>query len=153
MEFGGNMNVKTQVDGQKIWDTFLNDTNILCSVIPGGQSVEKTGDKTYHVVMKQGLGPFKFTFDMEAEITEMRPPEHAVIAGRGQALGGMGDFTMTMTLDLKDKGDGSMDVSYNVNASVGGKLGSFGDRVINAKAKGMEKDIVKSMEKALSGIS
>lgn len=153
MEFGGNMTIKTQVSGQKIWDTFLNDTSILCAVIPGGESVEKTGDKTYHVVMKQGLGPFKFTFDMDAEITEMTAPEHAVIAGKGKDKKGLGDFTMTMTLDLKDNGNNTMDISYKVNASMGGKLGSFGDRVLNAKTKGMEKEIVVNMEKALSGIS
>lgn len=153
MEFGGNMTVKTQVPGQKIWDTFLNDTNILKAVIPGGEEVTKTGDKSYHVVLKQGVGPFKFTFDMDAEIVDMTAPTHAVISGKGKDRKGLGDFSMSMDMTLKDNGNGSMDIDYKITASVGGKLGAFGDRVLNSQTKKMEKEIVSNMEKALSGIA
>ena len=153
MEFGGKITIETKVSGQKIWDTFLNDTSILCAVIPGGEKVDKVDDKTYQVVLRQGVGPFKFTFDMNAILTKVDPPTHAEIEGEGQDRKGLGNFKMKMIMDLKDKGDGTMDIDYNVSAVVGGKLGSFGDRILNAKTKSMEKEVKENLEKALSNIS
>jgi carbon monoxide dehydrogenase subunit G len=153
MEFGGKITIETKVPGQKIWDTFLNDTNILCAVIPGGEKVDKIDDKSYQVVLKQGVGPFKFTFDMTAVLTNIVPPTHAEIEGEGQDKKGLGNFKMKMIMDLKDNGNGTMDVNYNVSAVVGGKLGSFGDRVLGAKTKSMEKEIKTNLEKVLGNIS
>jgi len=153
MEFGGKITIETKVPGQKIWDTFLDDTAILCAVIPGGEKVDKVDDKTYQVVLRQGVGPFKFTFDMKAVLTNVDPPTHAEIEGEGQDRKGLGNFKMKMIMDLKDKGDGTMDIDYNVSAVVGGKLGSFGDRILNAKTKSMEKEVKENLEKALSNIS
>ena len=153
MEFGGKITINVQVSAQKIWETFLNDTSILCAVIPGGETVEKVDDKTWHVIMKQGLGPFKFKFDMTAVLTAMEAPKHAEIEGEGQDVTKLGNFKMKMTLDLNDIGNNQMEITYNINAVVGGKLGSFGDRILNAKTKTMEKEISKNMEKALSSIS
>jgi len=153
MEFGGKITIETKVPGQKIWDTFLNDTSILCAVIPGGEKVDKIDDKTYQVVMKQGVGPFKFTFDMTAVLTNVVPPNHAEIEGEGQDKKGLGNFKMKMIMDLKDNGNGTMDIDYNVSAVVGGKLGSFGDRILNAKTKSMEKEIKENLEKALTNIA
>jgi len=153
MEIDGKITIETKVPGQKIWDTFLNDTSILCSIIPGGQQVDKVDDKTYQVVLKDGVGPFKFTFDMTAVLTNAVPPTHAEIEGEGQDRKGLGNFKMKMVMDLKDNGNGTMDIDYKINANVGGKLGAFGDRVLNAKTKSMEKDIKKNLEKALTNIS
>jgi len=153
MEFGGKITIETKVPGQKIWDTFLNDTSILCAVIPGGEKVDKVDDKTYQVTMKQGVGPFKFTFDMDAVLTNVVPPNHAEIEGRGKDRKGLGHFDMKMIMDLKDNGNGTMDIDYNVSANVGGKLGTFGDRILNAKTKSMEKEVKENLEKALGNIS
>ena len=152
MEFGGKITINTKVPGQKIWDTFLNDTAILCAVIPGGEKVDKVDDKSYQVVMKQGVGPFKFTFDMLAVLTAMTPPTHAEIEGEGKDKSGLGNFKMKMIMDLIDNGNGTMDINYNVSAVVGGKLGAFGDRILNAKTKSMEKEIKVNLEKALGNI-
>ena len=153
MEFGGKITIETKVPIQKIWDTFLNDTSILCAVIPGGEKVDRVNDKTYQVVMRQGVGPFKFTFDMEAVLANITPPNHAEIKGRGQDKKGLGHFDMTMVMDLKDNGNGTVDIDYNVSANVGGKLGAFGDRILNAKTKTMEKEVKENLEKALTNIS
>ena len=153
MEFGGKITIETKVPGQKIWDTFLNDTSILCAVIPGGEKVDKIDDKSYQVTMRQGVGPFKFTFDMNAVLTNVVAPTHAEIEGEGQDRKGLGNFKMKMVMDLKDNGNGTMDIDYNVSAVVGGKLGSFGDRILNAKTKTMEKEVKTNLEKALSNIS
>ncbi|MCL2025850.1 MAG: SRPBCC domain-containing protein [Leptospirales bacterium] len=153
MEFGGKITIETKVPVQKIWDTFLNDTSILCAVIPGGEKVDKVDDKTYQVVLKQGVGPFKFTFDMDAVLTDVVPPTHAEIEGEGKDRKGLGNFKMKMIMDLKDNGNGTMDIDYNVSATVGGKLGSFGDRILNAKTKTMEKEVKVNLEKALGSIS
>jgi carbon monoxide dehydrogenase subunit G len=153
MEFGGKITINSKVSMQKIWDTFLSDTSILCAVIPGGEKVEKLDDKTWHVIMKQGLGPFKFKFDMTAKLVATTAPKHAEIEGEGQDVTKLGNFKMKMTLDLNDLGGGKIDVDYTINAVVGGKLGSFGDRILNAKTKTMEKEITANMEKALSSIA
>ena len=153
MKFDGKMTVKSKVSMQKMWDTLMNDPKVLCAVIPGGEKVEKVDDKTFNVVLKQGIGPFKFKFNMNATMVKVTPPTYAEIEGEGHDVTKLGNFKMKMVLDLKDRGAGDIDIAYVVNATVGGKLGAFGDRILNAKAKSMEKDLVNNLNEALKNIA
>jgi carbon monoxide dehydrogenase subunit G len=153
MKFDGKMTVQSKVSLQKMWDTLINDPESLRAVIPGGEKVEKVDDKTFNVVLKQGIGPFKFKFNMKAVMVKMTPPTFAEIEGEGQDVTKLGNFKMKMELNLKDLGSNNFDISYVVNAFVGGKLGAFGDRILNAKAKSMEKDLVANLNEVLKGIA
>ena len=153
MKFDGKMTVKSQVSIQQMWDTLMNQPETLRAVIPGGEKVEKVDDKTFNVVLKQGIGPFKFKFNMHAVLVKVTPPTYAEIEGEGQDVTKLGNFKMRMVLDLKDCGAGNIDIAYVVNATVGGKLGAFGDRILNAKAKTMEKDLVHNLNEALKSIA
>ncbi len=152
MKFDGKMTVKSQVPLQKMWDALMNDPEILRAVIPGGEKVEKVDDKTFHVVLKQGIGPFKFKFNMNAVLVKTTPPTYAEIEGDGQDVTKLGNFKMKMVLNLKDLGASNIEITYEANATVGGKLGAFGDRILNAKAKSMEKDLVANLNEALKSI-
>jgi len=152
MKFEGKMNVKAQVTMQKMWDTLMNDPETLRAVIPGGEKVERIDDKTFNVVLKQGIGPFKFRFNMNAVLVKETPPTYAEIEGEGHDVTKLGNFKMKMVLDLKDLGSGNIEIAYMINATVGGKLGAFGDRILNAKAKSMEKDLVANLNEALKKI-
>ncbi len=149
MKFEGKMNVKSSVPLQKMWDTLMNDPETLRAVIPGGEKVERVDDKTFNVVLKQGIGPFKFKFNMNAVLVKETPPTHAEIEGEGQDVTKLGNFKMRMILDLQDLGSGNIEIAYMINATVGGKLGAFGDRILNAKAKSMEKELVDNLNEVL----
>jgi carbon monoxide dehydrogenase subunit G len=86
-------------------------------------------------------------------MVKMTPPTFAEIEGEGQDVTKLGNFKMKMELNLKDLGSNNFDISYVVNAFVGGKLGAFGDRILNAKAKSMEKDLVANLNEVLKGIA
>jgi carbon monoxide dehydrogenase subunit G len=153
MKFDGKMAVKSQVPMQKMWDALLNDPEILCAVIPGGEKVERVDDKTFNVVLKQGIGPFKFKFNLRAVLVKTTPPTYAEIEGEGQDVTKLGNFKMKMVLNLKNLGAGDIEIAYEVYVTVGGKLGAFGDRILNAKAKSMEKDLVANLNEALKNIA
>jgi carbon monoxide dehydrogenase subunit G len=153
MKFEGKMTVQSKVTLQKMWDTLINDPESLRATIPGGEKVEKVDDKTFKVVLKQGVGPFKFKFNMTAAMVRVTPPTFAEIEGEGHDVTKLGHFKMKMELNLKDLGSGKFDIAYLVNATVGGKLGAFGDRILNAKAKSMEKDFVNNLNEVLKNIA
>jgi carbon monoxide dehydrogenase subunit G len=153
MKFDGKMTVQSKVSLQKMWDTLINDPESLRAVIPGGEKVEKVDDKTFNVVLKQGIGPVKFKFNMRAVMVKVTPPTFAEIEGEGHDVTKLGNFKMKMELNLKDLGSNRFDIAYVVNATVGGKLGAFGDRILNAKAKSMEKDLVANLNEVLRNIA
>jgi carbon monoxide dehydrogenase subunit G len=89
---------------------------------------------------------------MKAVLVKVTPPTYAEIEGEGHDVTKLGNFKMKMVLDLRDLGSGDVEIAYSANATVGGKLGSFGDRILNAKAKSMEKDLVANLNEALKNI-
>ena len=89
---------------------------------------------------------------MKAVLVKVTPPIYAEIEGEGHDVTKLGNFNLKMVLNLKDLGSDNIEIAYVVNATVGGKLGAFGDRILNAKAKSMEKDLVANLNEALKNI-
>ena len=137
---------------QKVWD-FLFDPQTLLSCIPGAEKIEPIDEKTYDCVVKQKVGPISVRFKFKAILTEVDPPTHIKFMGEGEDVGKAGHFAHKTVVDLVETPGGQVDISYTSDISIVGRLATFGDKVMRAKAKKMEEELTKRLQERLKDMT
>jgi carbon monoxide dehydrogenase subunit G len=121
----------------------LTEPQVLQRCIPGCESLEKTGDDSYAVTIKAGIGAIKGIFKGHVHLEDMRAPEHyrIVVDGKGGPgfVKGSGDF------DLEDTGGATL-IKYTGELQVGGAIAGIGQRMIEGAAKMMAARFFKALE-------
>lgn len=127
--------VTLPAERQIVW-VKLNDPEVLKACIPGCQSFEKTSDSSFAAIAKVKVGPVSATFKGSVELSDIDPAMGYKISGAGD--GGVAGFAKGgARVALADATDGGCLLSYDVEASVGGKLAQLGGRLIGGVAKKM----------------
>ena len=125
--------VALPADRATVWAA-LNDPEVLKRCIPGCQELERTGDTGFSAVAKVSVGPVKATFKGAVTLSDIDPPNGYTISGEGQ--GGIAGFAKGgAKVKLEDGEAGGTQLSYDVEAQVGGKIAQLGGRLINGVAK------------------
>ena len=133
---------------QEVWD-FLLKPETLASCIPGAEKMEAIDDKTYESVVKQKVGPISVKFKFTTTITEVDPPRHLKAVGRGEDIAKAGTFSQETTVDLTEISKDEVEVSYSSNGSLVGRLATFGERIMRAKAKSVGEEFTKNLQEKL----
>ena len=122
---------------QVVWEA-LNDPDVLKHCIPGCETVERQSETVLTAAVMAKVGPVKARFNGQVTLSELNPPESYTISGEGK--GGAAGFAKGgARVHLAEDG-GETVLSYDVHASVGGKLAQLGARLINSTAKKMADD-------------
>jgi len=133
---------------QKLWDLLL-EPETLGSCLPGAEKIEKVDDTTYDAVIKQKVGPIKVKLAFRNHLTKIEAPTHLELEGEGEDVTKLGHMKQKTAIDLKDMGNGAVEVSYKSDVSIVGKLAMFGDRIMKSKAKDVEKEFTKNLQERL----
>jgi len=139
----GKFNLKAPI--QKVWD-FLLEPGTMASCIPGAEKVEPIDDKTYECIVKQSVGPISVRFNFMVVLSEVDPPNYVKAMGRGEALGKLGTFNSEVTVNLAEAPNGEVEVSYQNNVNIVGKLATFGERIMRAKAKSVGEEFTRNLQ-------
>jgi carbon monoxide dehydrogenase subunit G len=126
----------------------LNDPEVLKACIPGCESLEKLSDTEFQAVAVVKIGPVKAKFKGKVRLTDLDPPNGYRISGEGD--GGVAGFAKggaTVTLTPKD---GGAQLSYHVDAQIGGKLAQLGQRLVNGAAKKLADQFFQNFVAAVS---
>lgn len=116
----------------KVWEA-LNDPEALKAAIPGCESVDKKSDTEFAAKVSLAIGPVKAKFAGEVTLADLDPPNGYTLTGQGS--GGVAGFGKgEAKVSLRDDGAATI-ISYQVHASVGGKLAQVGQRLIDSTAK------------------
>ena len=111
----------------------LNDPAVLKDCVPGCESIERTGDNEYEVVLTAKVGPVSAKFKGKMTVTDADPPREYTLVFEGQ--GGVAGFAKgEAKVTLTPEGKGTR-LSYIAKAAVGGKLAQVGARLIDGVAK------------------
>ena len=130
MELVGEVNIPAPRD--RVWEA-LNDPAVLRTCIPGCEElVDETPTVRKARVMVK-VGPVRARFSGRMTLTEVDAPQRCVMGFEGSG-GAAGMASGQSRVELHEAG-GDTRVSYAVKASVGGKLGQIGGRMIDASAK------------------
>ncbi len=133
---------------KEVWG-FLLDPGTLASCIPGTEKMEAIDDKTYESVVKQKVGPISVRLKFTTVLTEVEPPRHIKAVGRGADMTKMGTFTQETTVNLTEISKDEVEVSYSSNVSLVGRLATFGERIMRAKAKSVGEEFTKNLQERL----
>jgi carbon monoxide dehydrogenase subunit G len=135
---------------QKVWD-FLLEGGTLASCLPGAEKVDIIDDKTYECIVKQSVGPISVRLKFNVVLTELDPPKYVKASGRGEALGKMGTFTCDVTVKLAELPKDEVELSYQTNVNIVGRLATFGERIMRAKAKSVGEEFTRNLQEKLKG--
>jgi uncharacterized protein len=119
---------------QRVWAA-LNDTEVLRRCIPGCEAMEATSahEKTATVAIK--IGPVRARFSGRVRMDDIREGEGCTLQFEGQG-GAAGMARGSSRVELSDEAGGTR-LRYQTQASVAGKLGQVGGRMIDAGARQM----------------
>jgi carbon monoxide dehydrogenase subunit G len=130
-----------------VWDA-LNDPQMLKACVPGCESIERSGDNEYQVLMVARVGPVSAKFKGRLALSDIQPPNSYSISFEGQ--GGAAGFAKGgAQVRLTPDGDGTR-LGYDVKASVGGKLAQIGSRLVDAAAKKVADDFFKNFNQKVA---
>jgi|SRR5215471_20278102 len=121
------------------------DPAVLARTIPGCEKLEQTGDNTYAVSLRAGVGSIKGLFTGNVRLEEMRAPEHyrIIVDGKGQP----GFLKGSGTIELVER-DSMTEIKYLGDVQVGGTIAGVGQRMIEGAAKTLASQFFTAIESA-----
>ena len=145
-----------------VWQA-LNDPDVLKQCLPGCESfdavadpvgdavADPVGDTEFEVVLIAKVGPVKAKFKGEVILTDVQAPVSYQISGVGKGgVAGFAKGAAEVSLKSSDDGESTL-MSYQVTASVGGKLAQIGSRLVTGAARKMAADFFTGFVRLLSG--
>lgn len=132
----------------EVWAALL-DPDVLQACVPGCKELTGTPEDGFEATVTQKVGPVKATFKGQVTVSEMNEPDSLRLSGEGK--GGPAGFAKGgADVKLTETETGTL-LSYDVDASVGGKLAQLGSRVIDGFAKKMADQFFESFQQAVEG--
>jgi len=133
---------------QKVWDFLLNPKSIE-SCIPGCEQIEAIDESNFMTTVRVKVGPFSMRFKFKTSIKESNPPLYVRAVGEGEESGKLGHFKQETRINLDSISGNETEISYYSEVMIVGKLATFGERVMRAKAKELGKKFASSVKKSL----
>ena len=135
-------------DPATVWAAVLNP-QVLQACVPGCESLTGSPSEGFEAIVVQKVGPVKARFTGTVTLSEMVEAQSLRITGEGK--GGVAGFAkggafVTMTAD----GTGTK-LTYEVEASVGGKIAQLGSRIIDGFAKNLAEEFFNRFQSAIEG--
>ena len=117
---------------ENVWSA-LNDASVLQACIPGCEEVIDESPTVRRARVMVKVGPVRARFSGRVTLSEVEPPSRCVMSFEGSG-GAAGMASGRSQVELHETPDGTR-LTYTVKASVGGKLGQIGGRMMDASAK------------------
>ena len=148
MELKGNRAIAA--DRATVWAR-LNDAETLKACIPGCETLTGTPTDGFEAVVKQKIGPVRATFKGKVTLSDVVDGESYKIAGQG--TGGVAGFAKGgADVALSDTPEGT-ELTYVVEAKVGGKIAQLGSRLIDGFARKMADQFFEQFKTEVEGNS
>ncbi len=144
MEMQGNRLLA--ITQQQAWDA-LNDPEVLKTCIAGCDKVERTAENEFTVGVSIKIGPVAAKFSGKISLADMLPPQSYTLSFEGQ--GGPAGFGKGSAKVQLTPVTGGTELTYSVQASVGGKIAQLGQRLIDGVAKSMAEDFFKRFDQEM----
>lgn len=133
---------------QQVWQA-LNDPEILRQCIPGCEEVQQISPEEMHARVLLRMGPVRARFAGKVKMTDIRPLEGYTLNFEGS--GGSAGFARGSSLiNLTTVGNDTQ-LDYTAQATVAGKLGQIGGRLIDASSKQLADKFFANLKAVLAG--
>ena len=133
-------------DPVTVWAAVL-DPDVLRQCVPGCESLTGSVADGFEAVVVQKVGPVKARFTGSVTISDIVEGRSLRIAGEGK--GGVAGFAKGGANLTLEAADGGTKLSYEVDATVGGKIAQLGSRIIDGFAKMMAEQFFDRFQHAI----
>ena len=116
----------------QVWQA-LNDPEVLRQCIPGCEDVRQISPEEMHARLLLKMGPVRATFVGKVLITDVQPLQGYTLHFEGS--GGAAGFARGNSVIVLSATTGGTRLDYTAKASVAGKLGQIGGRLMDASAR------------------
>ncbi len=137
---------------QQVW-AFLRDIKGPSTCIPVCEGVETLDNKTFYVTVKAKVSYIPVMFRVKTVVEEETPPYRLVSSSKGEESGKAGYLSQKNTLELNVLPTGETEVFYCSEVSISGRLATFGQRVIRAKARELAEEFAGNVKDRLEGMT
>ncbi len=144
MELTGSTNIRQPLE--VVWSA-LNNEEVLRQCITGCESLERLDATSLVAKLAVKLGPVRAKFNGKINMSDVVPLQGYTLAFEGS--GGAAGFAKGSSKIALQASEAGTLVSYTAQASVGGKLGQVGGRMIDATARSMADDFFKAFTQTL----
>jgi uncharacterized protein len=127
----------------------LLDPDMLIKCVPGATEVTGSPEEGFEATVVQKVGPVKATFKGQVAMSDLVPGQSLKISGEGK--GGAAGFAKGGADVKLSAKDGGTELTYDVEAKVGGKLAQLGSRIIDGFAKKMADQFFNNLQETLEG--
>ena len=141
--------LEAQFPIQRVWD-LLQEPRRFMGAMPGVQSIEIRDETTFDLTVAQRVGPFRVQFQVTMNLVEVTPPTRLVATGQGKESSGTLLRIPSAILELEALGEERTRLSYEIEFSLMGKLGTLGYPMIKHKAGEMSKTFADNLRKELA---
>ncbi|HSM07884.1 MAG TPA: carbon monoxide dehydrogenase subunit G [Gemmatimonadota bacterium] len=128
-----------------VWEALM-DPDVLCSVLPGCDKLERVGEDEYEGALEIKIGPVQGAFKGKVKLSDIVKPDSYTMRVDGQ--GPSGFVNATGHLELRPE-NGQTHVDYEGDAQVGGRLAAVGQRLVESSAKAIIKQSLDGLNEAV----
>ncbi len=125
-----------------VWP-LLQDPQVLASVMPGCEKLEKVSENEFEGILKIKIGPVQGRFNGKVTITDINEPQsyNIIIDGKGAPgfVKGHGGVNLV-------EENGQTILKYEGDAQVGGRLASVGQRLLDTSARAIVRQGLEGMD-------
>jgi uncharacterized protein len=129
MELHGSVTIPATPE--QVWQA-LNDPEVLRQCIPGCEEVQQVSPEEMHARVLLRMGPVRARFAGKVKMTDVRPLQGYTLNFEGS--GGSAGFARGSSVVSLNAVEGGTQLGYTAQASVAGKLGQIGGRLMDASA-------------------
>ena len=140
MEMHGEHQISA--DRRTVWDA-LNEPSVLKDCLEGCESFDKKSESDFEAIVKTKVGPIKMTFSFSIKMSDIDPPNSYTLSGEGN--GGASGYAKGSVKVVLTESNNITVLSYTVDASLRGKIGQMGSRVVDSVASRMADNFFKNL--------
>ena len=147
MKFSGQLSVPAARDA--VFDR-LRDAPFFASCVEGVGELAEIAPDRYSARFTTKIAYIRFEFEVTVEIVKAERPHLIMARIEGKPHGVVGRLSAESAA-IFEQDSGGTRVSYEVEATLTGRLGSIGQPVLKSKAKEMQKQFVERLRAAFPG--
>jgi carbon monoxide dehydrogenase subunit G len=120
-----------KIEPLAVW-AFLTDARRISDCLPGCEKLEETGDGTYDMQLRFGVGAISGVFGGSIRLHDLQPTSNYQMTVSGSGVPGFIKGEGTVQLTSADTGTF---LRYSGDVSAGGPIASLGQRMIGGAAR------------------
>jgi hypothetical protein len=131
-----------------VWD-FLTDPERIAQCLPGCERLAKTGEDSYEMTLKIGIGPIRGTFAGTIRLQDLNPVSEYRMSVSGSGAPGFVQGEGRIALAPADSGT---QLSYSGDVNAGGAIAAVGQRMMGGAARMVIDQFFKCAAKKLADV-